>query len=169
METSQSIQNRSSCREFSSKEIPSQYIKEILEAARYAPSPKNRQPWRFVVLRGEDKKEFVELISVPQNANMYFSLKSKELKEQDSYNNSYHIIQEADTMVLVFNCYPSNFALNEPNTLFDITNIQSIGAAIQNMLLKATDLGIGSLWMCDIFSHYNYVITTILLNNSLQQ
>lgn len=28
---------------------------------------------------------------------------------------------------------------------------QSVGAAIQNMLLKATELGLGSLWICDVF------------------
>jgi len=32
-----------------------------------------------------------------------------------------------------------------------VVNIQSIGAAIQNMVLAAQDLGIGSLWICDVF------------------
>jgi nitroreductase len=36
----------------------------------------------------------------------------------------------------------------------DVVNIQSIGAAIQNMLLAAQDLGVGSLWICDVFYAY---------------
>jgi nitroreductase len=38
--------------------------------------------------------------------------------------------------------------------LMDVVDIQSIGAAIQNMLLAAQDLGLGSLWICDVFSAY---------------
>jgi nitroreductase len=36
----------------------------------------------------------------------------------------------------------------------DVLDIQSIGAAIQNMLLAAADLGLGSLWICDVFIAY---------------
>ncbi len=35
--------------------------------------------------------------------------------------------------------------------LHDVVEIQSIGAAIQNMLLAATELGLGSLWIADVF------------------
>ncbi len=33
----------------------------------------------------------------------------------------------------------------------DVVDTQSIGAAIQNMLLAAQDLGLESLWICDVF------------------
>ena len=36
----------------------------------------------------------------------------------------------------------------------DVVNLQSIGAAIQNMLLAAVELGVGSLWICDVFYAY---------------
>jgi nitroreductase len=36
----------------------------------------------------------------------------------------------------------------------DVVDIQSVGAAIQNMLLAARDLGVGSLWICDVFYAY---------------
>ncbi len=38
--------------------------------------------------------------------------------------------------------------------IWDVVDIQSIGAAIQNMLLAAQDLGLGSLWICDVFVAY---------------
>jgi nitroreductase len=154
MEINQAIKQRFSCRSFSTKEIPLSCINEILNAARLAPSPKNRQPWRFTVLQQERKQELEKIISRPLNSDMYTNPSSKKLKEWNSWQNTYKVIQEANTIILVFNIYPSNLVLGAPDTLFDITNIQSIGAAIQNMLLKATDLGVGSLWICDIFSHY---------------
>jgi len=39
-------------------------------------------------------------------------------------------------------------------TYSDVVDIQSVGAAIQNMLLAAVDLGLGSLWICDVFFGY---------------
>jgi nitroreductase len=35
-----------------------------------------------------------------------------------------------------------------------LVNVQSVGAAIQNMLLAAQDLGLGSLWIADVFYAY---------------
>ncbi len=40
---------------------------------------------------------------------------------------------------------------SEEDRIAEICNTQSIGAAIENMILTATDLGLGSLWICDTF------------------
>jgi nitroreductase len=45
-----------------------------------------------------------------------------------------------------------------PQTFADLVDIQSSGAAIQNMLLAAQDLGIGSLWICDVFAAYGELL-----------
>lgn len=157
MDTSKAIETRVSCRNFISKEIPREYLNQILEAGRRAPSPKNRQPWRFLVLQDKKKEDFEKLISIPEDADAYISPAAKKLKEWDSWKNSYECIKKSNAIILVFNAYPSSVILDEPNMLFDITNIQAIGASIQNMLLKATDLGVSSLWICDIFSHYQII------------
>ena len=54
------IKERYSCRTYKTKELTELQIRTILDAARHAPSPKNRQPWRFVVLRQKDKDEFLK-------------------------------------------------------------------------------------------------------------
>ena len=36
-----------------------------------------------------------------------------------------------------------------------ICNVQSVGAAIENMTLTATELGLGSLWICDTYFAYD--------------
>ena len=38
--------------------------------------------------------------------------------------------------------------------IYEICNVQSISASVQNMLLTATEKGIGSLWICDIYFAY---------------
>lgn len=151
------IKERYSCRTYQSKELTESQIHSILNAARHAPSPKNRQPWRFVVLRKKDKDDFLK-----KNHNLFLNnlnkyLYEKKLNEFNSEKETYRIMKEADSVILVFNAYSSNEVLGKEDKLFDCANIQAIGAAIQNMILKATDLGIGSLWICDIFACYQQV------------
>jgi nitroreductase len=151
------IKERYSCRTYKSKELAESQICEILNAAHHAPSPKNRQPWRFVVLRQKDKDNFLKKICNPFSNNSTQYLYEKKLNEFNSEKETYRIMKEADSVILVFNAYPSNEVLGKEDKLFDCANIQAIGAAIQNMILKATDLGIGSLWICDIFACYQQV------------
>lgn len=149
MNIDDAILNRFSCREFSSEQLTDSQITEILNVARYAPSPKNRQPWRFSIVRNADRKKFVKIFE--KNGDIFCY--ADKLNEFNSENQTYKILNEADTIILVFNLYYSRTILGKDDPLFDVTNIQAIGAAIQNMLLKATSMGIGSLWVCDVFSH----------------
>lgn len=43
----------------------------------------------------------------------------------------------------------------------ELVDVQSVGAAIQNMLLAALQLGIGSLWICDVFYAYEELCTWV--------
>jgi nitroreductase len=54
------IMKRISVRDFADKEIPADSMDRILEAGRLAPSAKNRQPWRFVVVRDRQKRKLFE-------------------------------------------------------------------------------------------------------------
>jgi len=47
----QTIQNRRSIRKFSQEPIPDEIINRLLEAMRQAPSGKNAQPWKFIVVQ----------------------------------------------------------------------------------------------------------------------
>lgn len=46
-------------------------------------------------------------------------------------------------------------SLTPEERVYEICNAQSVGAAIENMILTATDLGLGSLWICDTYFAYN--------------
>lgn len=149
------FESRQSDRYFIKKEISKQHLIEILNAARIAPSPKNRQPWRFYILRNDKKNHFTEFFR--KNFSKELTQSQIKLNEFNSEENTYRIMEKADTILLVFNIYPSEKTINSKDSLFDIANIQSIGACIENMLLKAAELNIGSLWICDIFSCYETI------------
>lgn len=153
MNINEIIMNRFSCRKFSNMALDNSQITEILNAARYAPSPKNRQPWRFYIIRNESKTEFLKIF---RDTGKEFC-HADRLNECNSETQTYNILNTADTIILVFNVYYSRTIFDTDDFLFDVTNIQAIGAAIQNMLLKATAMGIGSLWVCDIFSHNHQI------------
>lgn len=52
----ESIRERRSVRKFTDEPVTEEEIEQILEAARWAPSGKNNQPWRFLVIRQGDEK-----------------------------------------------------------------------------------------------------------------
>ena len=73
--------------------------------------------------------------------------------------NTLNMMEQAPVTVFVFYTKANNLwhEASVESKLFDVANIQSIGAAIENMLLAATDLGIGSLWICDVFFAYREI------------
>lgn len=151
MDVQECIKKRSSCRKYTNVPIPIETIYDILSAAMWAPSPKNRQPWRFAVLQGESKKQIMDecIHELYKNSDTVDYLMDKEIGTE---NHTLEIIEQAPVLILVFNFLPSETVLNNYNVSFDYLNMQAIGAAIQNMLLRATEIGLGSLWVGDILS-----------------
>lgn len=49
------IENRRSIRSYLNTPIPEEDLNEILETGLYAPSGKNRKPWRFLIIKDKDK------------------------------------------------------------------------------------------------------------------
>ncbi len=60
------LKTRRSIRVFQDKNIPKKTLEEIIDAARFAPTARNVQPWEFVVVT--DKKKIAELANLGQNA-----------------------------------------------------------------------------------------------------
>lgn len=127
--------NRRSIRKFTGKEVARDNIIKILESARLAPSAHNRQPWHFIVLNHQQKNEVSRMMldKVDRNSNIDVSV-----------TNTANIIEDADKLVLVFLTDVTDDKLRRD------MNEQSIGAAIENMCLQATNMGIGSLWIGNI-------------------
>lgn len=150
------INLRISSRLFKSDALSDEIIKDILNAARCAPSPKNRQPWRFAILTGDEKTVVVRKC---QEGLQNRTSRAKYLLDHERTSEicTFNIINKAPVLILVFNAFPSKQALNNHNSHFDFLNQQAIGAAIENMLLRATELGVGSLWIGDILSEAQFI------------
>ncbi len=136
------IRNRRSIRKYKQKApvINRKDMKKILDAGRMAPSAKNRQNWHFTVLQGPWK----DLIA--NNMLEYADIAEKEEYEtwgcKSSVKATAKVILEAPVLVLIFKEKDDNWIIGD--------NL-SIGACVENMLLQAEDLGIGSLWIRDTY------------------
>jgi nitroreductase len=151
--TLEAIAARRSVRKFKDTPVPDDLVKAILQAAIQAPSGKNRQPWRFVVVR-EDKRD--EMVRIMREGIDYVESLGHE---PGSSRWTAAIMERAPVTLFVFNDAqehtPGKLMWDEPG---DVVDVQSIGAAIQNMLLAAQELGLGTLWICDVFYAYNELI-----------
>ena len=150
MNTLEAIAARRSIRKFRPDPISDEALEAILTAAVQSPSGKNRQPWRFVVVK-EDKRG--EMMRVMREGMTKARAEGRDLGSSEG---TARVMEQAPVTVFVFNS--EGMHPGEPHTTEQIfrsaVNVQSIGAAIQNMLLAAQDLGLGSLWICDVFYAY---------------
>ena len=155
METLEAIARRRSIRKFKDAPISDVTIRKILTAAIQAPSGKNRQPWRFIVVR-EDKRP--ALIQIMREA---IEGHKAQGRNPGSSEWTTRIMEQAPVTIFVFNPYEeiANLEGTPANAVMNVVDVQSVGAAIQNMHLAAQDLGIGALWICDVFSAYEELCT----------
>lgn len=153
-----SIENRRSIRKFKEDGIPMELLEQVLFAGIKAPSSKNKQPWRFVVLGGKAKKEMLHSFEAglvrEQEGNAALLEKNRNALP-DAWN-TLNILKQAPVVILVLNAESGNpfVPISKEERVAEIANTQSIGAAIENMLLTAQELGLGSLWVCNTFFAY---------------
>ena len=151
------IYDRRSIRKFSDKPVSQKDIVDILESGIKAPSSKNRQPWKYIVIQGNAKAEmlkgFRQGINREENEKALLP-QSKQHIAAAKYTIA--VMEEAPTIIFVMNSLGKDILseLTPEEHIYEICNIQSISASIQNMLLAATEKGIGSLWICDIYFAY---------------
>ena len=141
---------RRSVRAFQQREVPRAALEEMLEAARWAPSPHGRQPWRFVVLtRPEPKERLAAAMGDDWRAVL---AQDGQLEETVALRlaKSRARIREAPALILAclylddLDTYPDPARQRAE----EVMAIQSLGAAVQNMLLAAYAIGLDAGWMC---------------------
>jgi nitroreductase len=59
MEVLEAIRTRRSVRSYDERAIPDEVVRELLESARLAPSAMNYQPWRFILVRSQEKRDVI--------------------------------------------------------------------------------------------------------------
>lgn len=151
MNTLEAIEQRRSIRRFKDTPLSDDQINTILQAAIQAPSGKNRQPWRFIVVK-EDKR--AEMVRIMREGIAGMKAQGEDIGSAEW---TATVMEHAPVTIFIFNPHGiAPWLTRSIDQMFsDVVNIQSVGAAIQNMLLAAQDLGLGSLWICDVFYAYD--------------
>lgn len=143
MEFKEVAMGRRSIRTYLEKPIPQDVLEEIIEAGLSAPSATNLQPWYFVVISSEVQRQKLYSIMNRVADTVEVPLRERFAKHTQVVNSTLRFLRSlggAPTCVLAF-CYKTDYPYNP-----DIV-IQSVAAAIENILLSAVDHGIGGCWM----------------------
>ncbi|MEI7645509.1 MAG: nitroreductase family protein [Chloroflexales bacterium] len=144
------IRSRRSVRAFRPDPPSRAQLEQIIEAAGWAPSPHGRQPWRFVVItRAELKARLADAMGAEWRAQL--ALDGQDTGSIDlRHRRSQERITGAPAIIVPclyledLDVYPDA----DRQAAETIMAIQSLGCAVQNMLLAAYALGLDSGWMC---------------------
>jgi len=137
-------------RQFKAVPVPREVVERTIEAAGWAPSPHGAQPWRFVVItRAALKEKLAEAMADEWRRNLEMDGQEAEIVEERLRKSHARIVKSP---VLVVPClymddmqaYPDAARREAEWTMA----VQSLGAAVQNMLLSAYSLGLDTGWMC---------------------
>jgi len=123
LELFEAIRGRRSVRRFQEKDVPQELITQLIDAARWAPSAGNLQPWEFVVVRDPELKKALARAALNQM-----------------------FIAQAPVVIVVCADEIRSGSVYGPrgSTLYCI---QDTAAATQNLLLAAHALGLGACWV----------------------
>ena len=123
MELSDAIKGRRSIRAFKPQDVPEETLEKLIDAACYAPSAGNTQPWAFVIAK---------------------KVETKKKLATAAYNQDF--VEKAPVVIVV--CADENRCLvrygRRGATLYCL---QDTAAATQNILLTAFSLGLGTCWV----------------------
>ncbi len=159
MDLFDAIHERKSIRRFKNTPVPDEDIKKILDAGRWAPSANNTQPWSFVVI--QDKMvlaKMAEAVRVMIDRMIPYAESEKQAQRLAAYKGNYYTFFENAPAVIAVCMDPYDagtdlllsrmgYSPEQIRELRPLPGLQSIAAAVQNMLLAIHALGYGSCWM----------------------
>ncbi len=144
------FRERRSIRRYTEQAVAPETVERLLEAARWAPSAHNRQPWRFVVIQTLSvKRTLAEVMAARLRADRLADGDPPEAIMQDAARSQSRIL---NAPVLILLC----LTMAEMDTYPDrrrkkaefVMGVQSVALAAQNLLLAAHAEGLGACWLC---------------------
>jgi len=128
MEIEEAIKNRRSIRKFLAKDVPDDLVAELVEAARLAPSSHNAQPWKFLVIKDRDVKEKLKGNAIFKHSFVY------------------------DSPLIIVCCADPDLSARPSDLTFSDTDVsgktgRDLAFACQNLVLRATGLGLGTCYI----------------------
>jgi len=152
--TKDAIRNRRSIRKFKPDQVPDEYIEELLESARLAPSGCNAQPWRFKIVKDAEIKLLLAQAAYDQMfiaeapvvivccANIKGYLDGSVSGAQDL--GKIKAVEEKIVKILVKRIGQArSYALDQIGPQI----AANVVIAIEHMVLRALDFGLGTCWI----------------------
>jgi nitroreductase len=130
------IRNRRSIRKYKKDPVPKELIEKVLEMGCWAPSGKNLQNWRFFVLTGQKRDEYLKYSQKSWLAIKDFLQKKLKPSLYEFTERFFYTLGDAPVVIL---CYSKN----DPNEKH-MTSVGSVYMAVQNILLTAQAYGLGT-------------------------
>ena len=142
----------------------------MIYSATLAPSAKNRQPWKFIVYQGKEKEKLVDVMRRGINSEKITHALMKEWAFAiPDAENTVRIMEEAPCLIAVLNTNQKTpfEGIENEKRIVEICDSLSIGAAIENMILTATEHGLGTLWIANTCFAYNELVDFIKTDDQL--
>jgi nitroreductase len=173
MELKEVLCTRQSVRKFKACDVPNEDIREMLDAARIAPSGKNMQNWHFVVVKNKELMDKVAEAVRDKNREIAGRMDAIEKEKGDRFRKFADrftlFFKDAPVLIIVMTqtYIPSGYNEYklidaEQHLLDDLLGhrnpgMQSLGAAVEHLYLRAVDLGYG----CCRLTSANYAAESI--------
>lgn len=133
------LEQRHSIRAYRLDAVPKELLDKMIYAASLAPSAFNEQPWRYYVLTGESRQRLGEImVQGTHFLEEYIQMLGHEMNEY--VLRWYSELGHAPVVIVCT-------LQNTDDDLMRDNGYLAIGSSIQNMLLTATELGLGSCYM----------------------
>lgn len=146
------IQDRRSIRQYTRDPVSEEHLEMILEAARQAPSGENAQPWRFVIVKDEATRKRLGAIA-GGGSGRRFTAEFVTQKMQERFENLEDEAKRKAIFDKLTSGQVSAFLAEAPVSIVvcgrkDVWDLPyDTSAAIENMLLMVTALGLGACWV----------------------
>jgi coenzyme F420-0:L-glutamate ligase/coenzyme F420-1:gamma-L-glutamate ligase len=144
------VRGRRSVRSFLDRPVPRELIEQAIAAAGWAPSPHGRQPWRFAVVEAPERRAgLAEAMAATWRAQLELDGQEPAVV-QIRLDKSRQRLREAPVLIVPclyladLDVYPDPDRQAAEATMA----IQSLGAAVQNLLLTVYAAGLDAGWMC---------------------
>jgi len=121
MNVFEAILNRKSIRKYKEDPIPEEVLIRVLEAARWAPSGKNLQPWKFIIVR------------------------EKHLRQKLAVASAYQSFMAAAPVIVVACGFPEECYAHMGRYMKSWP--VDVAIALEHLILQAQEEGLGTCWI----------------------
>ena len=144
------VRGRRSVRAFETRLVPRAIVEEAIAAAGWAPSPHGRQPWRFVVVESQERRQaLADSMAETWREQLRLDGQDEAIVEA-RLQKSRERLQRAPVLIIPclylegLDAYPDV----DRQHAEEMMAVQSLGAAVQNLLLSLYAAGVDGGWMC---------------------